>query len=155
MNSQDMYGITRCTSLSTLIVAGHFSDRSNIVADSHDSTEWNKCHRRILNIVTHAPPSTKRVVIEIEVAGIKTNDDTCAYVQNTAWRLIDTRLSARAGLQVTVVFRTIYSSGAYARRQWEAFPAAIGVVKEQIPQLISKGMVTFSELYSSRGRVPC
>ena len=77
------------------------------------------------------------------------------HVRNAAWGVIDTQLSSRAGLQVAIVFRTIYMSGEDAVDQWEGFPMAIEAVKEQIPQLMAKGMVTFGELYSLQGCIPC
>ena len=138
-----------------MIVAGQFSDDSSIATQFDDNTEWEQSHNRILNIITYAPPSTKRVVIEIEDAGVDAYDVTCSYIRNAAWGIIDTRLSSRAGLQVAIVFRTIYSSGEDAVDQWEGFPMAIEAVKEQIPQLMAKGMVTFGELYSLQGRILC
>lgn len=85
--------------------------------------------------------------LEIELSPYSAQNglDDASYARDPGWELLDEVLSLRAGLtQVSIVLRAAFADGRDAWSIWSSFPAAFEVMKEQLPQLMSKGMLTFS-----------
>ena len=101
-------------------------------------------------MVKHASTTVTHFLLEIELIPFSAQKglDDASYARDPSWKSLDESLSSRTELtEVSIVFKTSYAEGKDTWSIWSSFPVAFEVMKEQLPQLMSKRILTFGLSY--------
>lgn len=140
MRHQDVYGLSFCTALTTLVVNVNVMSTTSKKTAGDTKTTYGHLH----NILTHAPSSLLHLTLILEVSDISSSSDV-SYVKHPFWKWFNTSYSSRPELKEITIKLKVDDEDDSPDDIHSSFNAAIDAIKKQMPRIMTTGLATFSE----------